>query len=104
MRRLVYILATVLALTIWANPHSLRAQITIGPAPDGEPVIIAQKIILDNFEKKDCPLVIRAVRFGDGSIKAFCSNKETFRVFFVRSVGNVAMKCSAAAKIGVAGC
>jgi hypothetical protein len=39
----------------------------------------------------------------DGSIRAVCSNGEAYRVFTVKGM-TVAMKCSAAAKLGVSGC
>ena len=82
----------------------LEAQIKTGPAPNGEAAVVAQTIILANFDKPDCPLVIEAARVGDGSIVARCSNGEKFRVFSVGSVGPVALKCSAAAALGISGC
>lgn len=81
---------------------SAHAQPVIGPAPNGEPTVVAQKIILENFDPPDCPLVVSAVRLGDGSIKALCTNGETYRVFTV-SGQRVAMRCSVANKFG-AGC
>jgi hypothetical protein len=72
------------------------------PAPDGESAVIAQRIIMENFDPPDCPLVIQAVRLGDGSIKALCNNRETYRIFSVNSK-NLAMRCSVANKLG-AGC
>ena len=38
------------------------------PGAASDPAVIAQKIIRDNFDEKDCPLVVRAQRFGDGTI------------------------------------
>lgn len=75
-----------------------------GPAPSGNPAVVAQRIIHANFDNKDCPLVTKADRLGDGSIKAVCNNGETFRVFSVQAIGPVAMKCSAAVQRGVSGC
>jgi hypothetical protein len=76
-----------------------------GPAPDGEPAVVAQQVILDNFDKADCPLVTDAKRLGDGSIKTACNNGETYRVLSIPKLGKaVAMKCSALAALGIAGC
>ena len=91
--------SSLVALLIAAN--SGAAQV-IGPAPDGEPTVIAQKIIMENFDPPDCPLVIRAFRLGDASIKALCNNGESYRIFRVNSQ-YVAMRCSVANKLG-AGC
>jgi hypothetical protein len=71
-----------------------------GPAPDGEPTVIAQKIIRRNFAEDVCSLVVEAHRLGDGSIRAKCNNGEIFRI-----IGeNIAMRCSVAAGAGVSGC
>ena len=57
----------------------------IKPAPDGDPLQVAQKAIDYNFGEMFpgiCPVVIDAKRLGDGSIMAICSKtSETFRVF-----------------------
>ena len=87
-----------------AADNGLRPSTTPTPAPEGNAVAVAQAVIRDNFERSDCPSVTTAQRIGvDGSIKAACSNGETFRVFRVKGKA-VAMKCSAAARLGVAGC
>lgn len=75
---------------------------TVGPAPDGEPTVAAQRIIRENFDPPDCPLVYQALRLGDGSIKALCTNKETYRIFSVDGK-YLAMRCSAVNHLGV-GC
>jgi len=50
-----------------------------------------------------CPTVSAAQRVSDGSIRAACSNGETYRVMIVR--GNwIAMRCSAAERMGITGC
>lgn len=77
---------------------------TLGPAPDGDAAVVAQRVILENFDEPDCPLVVKADRLGDGSIKAFCNNDESFRVFSVQGAGNMALKCSVAEQLGVSGC
>lgn len=85
-------------------PHSVYALDT-SPAPDGKPVEIAQRVIWDNFEKSDCPKVTSAKRVQDGSITAKCSNGERFRIFVVDQLNQpVALRCSAAEKMGIAGC
>ena len=76
----------------------------VGPAPEGEVVVVAQKIIRENFDSSDCPLVTIAQRYGDGSIKAFCTNGETYRIFSLSTIGPVAMKCSATTRLGIKGC
>ena len=81
----------------------VRAQ--IGPAPSGEPTVVAQRIIRQNFPEAVCPLVVAASRLGDGSIRAICNNRETFRIFYFHPTRDVvAMRCSAAAQLGVPGC
>jgi endonuclease YncB( thermonuclease family) len=79
-------------------------RISVGPAPAGEPVVVAQWVIHDIFEKSDCPHVVSAARVDDGSITATCNNGQTFRVFWNATVGDVAMRCSAALALGVSGC
>ena len=87
---------------LWS--HCISAQGITGPAPQGEATMVAQEIILRNFDKTDCPLVTAAIRLGDGSILAECSNRERFRVFYMQTVGNVAARCSALVKMGMKGC
>ncbi len=99
MKASFLLLATILLATA-ANAQTMR---DIGPAPSGDPPVVAQRVILDNFEKSDCPLVIKASRVGDGSIKAFCTNGESYRVFSLKGK-SLALKCSVALKAGVAGC
>ena len=88
-----------------AADNGPRPSATPTPAPEGNDALaVAQAVIRDNFERSDCPSVTTAQRVGvDGSIKAACSNGETFRVFRLNGKA-VAMKCSAAARLGVAGC
>jgi hypothetical protein len=48
-----------------------------GPAPSGEPIVVAQRMIRDSFERSACPSVSTAQRsLDDGSIRARCSNGE----------------------------
>jgi len=70
-----------------------------GPAPDGAASVVAQRIIRQNFDESDCPLVVAAQRLGDGSIAAQCNNGERYRV-----TASIAMRCSAAAALGISGC
>jgi hypothetical protein len=93
-------LLMMISLT-WGSAMAMAA--TMGPAPKGEATEIAQKIIHDNFDVSDCPLVVGAKRFGDGSIKAVCNTGEDFRVFSINKKP-VAMKCSALKAMGISGC
>src|SRR5450631_2592779 len=88
---------------------SLAASVAFGAAPEGEPKTVAWRIIQANFEPKDCPKITSASRLGDGSIRAACSNGETYRISTVfdgkrGKMLELAMKCSAAVKYGVTGC
>jgi hypothetical protein len=86
-----------------ATNHSF-AQMRAGPAPQGNAVVVAQRVIQDNFDEATCPLVTKANRLGDGSISAVCNTGERFRVFSMRAKGPMAVKCSEVARMGVAGC
>jgi hypothetical protein len=78
------------------------AQISIGPAPAGKSAKVAKTVIQDNFGTGVCPSISVAQRLPDGAISAVCSNGERFLVFTVEEIDSaVAMRCSAAAKIGV---
>jgi len=86
------------------SKQATAAAIVTGPAPSGEPTEVARKVIADNFDFRDCPAVIQAVRMLDGSIAAVCSNDETFRVFSIPSAGrDFAMRCSAVNKLNIPG-
>ena len=92
-------LATALVLAAWP------AFSQFAPAPEGEAVVVARKAIQGNFKKAVCPLVETAQRLGDGSIKARCNNNETFRIFSAGPKKDLlAMRCSAALKLGLKGC
>jgi hypothetical protein len=90
-------LATIAVFT--ALTTSASAQTQFGPTEAGEPAVVALKVISGNFEDADCPSVKEAVRLKDESVYAICSNGERFRVY-----GKISMKCSAAEKLGIAGC
>lgn len=91
--------AASIAVLFGSSPST--AQISMGPAPEGKAAAVAQVVIHDNFDKQVCPKVAVAQRFPDGTISAICNNDEKFRVFYMESVGNVALRCSAAAKLGI---
>lgn len=74
-----------------------------GAAPAGNPVAVAQRIIRANFDRSVCPRVTRAERLQGGSIRATCSNGETFRAFEIGGQP-VAMRCSVAVRRGIEGC
>ena len=98
-------LATVLALLAAGPIATARAQAppSIGAAPAGNPVTIAQRAIHANFERSVCDHVTQAQRLPNGSIHSTCDTGEVFRVF---EIGGrvVAMRCAAAARYGVEGC
>jgi hypothetical protein len=77
------------------------SQVKIEPAPRGEPKTIATGAI--KAANHPSGKVLDAIRLNDGSIRAVCSNGEAYRVFTVQGE-LVAMKCSAAARLGVSGC
>jgi hypothetical protein len=98
VNRITVAMATALAL---AAASSVAGQTKIGPAPSGSPKQVAAAAIKD--ADHPCGSVVRATRLDTGGIRAVCSNGEAYRVFTVdRKV--VAMRCSAAARLGVSGC
>ncbi|WP_188968129.1 hypothetical protein [Neoroseomonas lacus] len=98
-------LAAILALLAASSFAAGRAQAqpSIGAAPPGNPVTIAQRVIHANFERVVCGHVTEAQRLPNGSIHSICNTGEVFRVF---EIGGqvVAMRCAAAARYGVEGC
>lgn len=50
-----------------------------------------------------CPTILAAQRVSDGSVRAACSNGEVYRVMKFRGEW-LAMRCSAAERLGVSGC
>jgi hypothetical protein len=68
----------------------------------------AHAVVLMNFDRADCPSVIRTQRLSDDTVKIFCSNGEDFRVDFNGPFATlarkpVAIRCSAARDVGI-GC
>lgn len=100
----------VLALMLYCMEVQGADSVAFGAAPEGDPKAVAQRIVQANFEPKDCPKIVTATRLTpDQSIKIACSNGETFRVFTIfdskrGKTQEVAMRCSAVAKLGVKGC
>ena len=96
-----HLVRTGVALALAACPASSQP----APAPEGDTLVVAQSAIRANFKKSICPRVEAAERLPNGSIRAKCNNNEIFRVFSAgpkRAV--LAMRCSAAAKMGLRGC
>ena len=93
--------AAIVAAT--ASATATRAQTTvIGPAPSGDPVKVAGKMISD--AEHPCPALRSAVRLDDGSIRAVCSNGETYRLGTING-RDMALRCSVAAKLlGIKDC
>jgi hypothetical protein len=50
-----------------------------------------------------CGTVTAAARLSDGSVRAVCSNSEIYRVMQLRGEW-LALKCSAAQRLGIQGC
>jgi hypothetical protein len=90
----------IIAFVLIAASTSAFA-LSTGPAPSGDPKTVATKAIKE--AEHPCPKVKSAKRNPDGSVSAVCSNKEDYLVFTVDSK-TITMRCSAARKIGVAGC
>ena len=88
-------------LAIAALLCSFPAAAQMQPAPYGDPAKIAKEAIKQAGHP--CGTVKTAVRLPEGDIRAVCTNGETYRVFMF-SGEPVAMRCSAAKRMGVAGC
>ncbi len=76
----------------------------IGPAPDGPPRAVASAAL--RAAAHPCARLLEALRLRDGSIRALCANGaayETYRIFTIQGEP-VAMKCSAAVRLGMSGC
>lgn len=89
------IATTCMFACIWAQAY------TTGPAPAGDPKEVAKRTIAE--AEHPCPKVTRASRNKDGSLSGMCSNREDYRIFAVDKKP-VVMRCSAARKMGIAGC
>jgi hypothetical protein len=95
-------LAVILALAAPAVAQGQQGA-AFGAAPAGDPAAVALRIIHANFDRAVCPRVTRAERLQDRSIRATCSNGETFRAFAIDG-RPVALRCSAARQRGIEGC
>lgn len=69
--------------------------------PRSEEVRVATRAIRE--ADHPCPVVLAAQRLSDGSVRAACSNGEIYRVIMLRGDW-LAMRCSAAERLGVSGC
>lgn len=69
--------------------------------PASEEMRLATRVIRE--ADHPCPMVLAAQRVSDGSVRASCSNGEVYRVMKFRGEW-LAMKCSAAERLGVSGC
>lgn len=90
-----------------AMPTKREPGVRTGPAPGGIPKTVASAAIAEAGHA--CGAVRDALRVPpDGSIVATCSNGERFRVFTIADQEDkdvtVALKCSAAEKLGVQAC
>ena len=89
------------ASVIAADMDDADADATAGPAPAGEPIVVAANALADSVEP--CPKVVRARRLQDGSIKAYCNNAEDYRVLMFKGEP-IALRCSVLRKAHVQGC
>jgi hypothetical protein len=102
--------AVVALAAFYCGSLCAAGSIAFGAAPEGDPKSVASRIMQANFDPKDCPKIVTAARLSqDRSIRIACSNGETFRIstIFDAKRGKmleIAMRCSAAAKMGVTGC
>lgn len=82
---------------------SASAQVTTGPAPAGDAAKVALQMLRE--AEHPCPRITKATRGRQGDIYAMCSNGEDYRLFTVtsreRGTKPLAMRCSAARKLGV---
>ena len=90
-------------VVVGACAGRLHAESTppVGAAPVGDPKVVATVAIA--YAEHPCPKVTKAARLKDGSIKAYCSNAEDYRVMTLQSQ-TVVLRCSEARKMGIAGC
>jgi tetratricopeptide (TPR) repeat protein len=95
-----YRAAVLTGSLIFAAIPSLAAHLSVEPAPDGDPKVVAAAVISLTFDPPYCPSVVRASRLDDGSIKAACSNGEIFWIFAIRNKP-LAVRCSIAESVGV---
>jgi len=80
---------------------SAPARMSFAPAPEGDPMTVAAKMISDAGH--DCLVVMTAERLEDGSIRASCTNGKIYRLTRVSGLG-IALKCSVAVNVGIVGC
>lgn len=74
------------------------AGVSVGPAPSGNAKDVATRVLRE--AEHPCPKVTSATRAQDGSIKAYCSNREDYLIASLNGA-TVALRCSAARKLGV---
>ena len=75
---------------------------TVGPAPAGGAIEVAQSAILR--AKQPCGSITSAARrFDNGSIWARCSNGMKYRIFSVEGAGPIALSCHGAEQLGFDG-
>lgn len=79
-------------------PVQAPPPVTVVP---NEEMRLAARVIRE--AEHPCGTVAAAVRLSDGSVRAVCSNSEIYRVMSVRGEW-IALKCSAAQRLGVQGC
>lgn len=94
-------IALLITAVLLAAPAA--AQVVPLAAPAGDAAAVAGSAIL--AAEHPCGKVASASRLRDGTIRALCSNGEAYRVMRVKGMAEtVALKCSAAAKLGISDC
>ncbi len=87
-----------------SSPPASTSTVTTSPAtanPASEEMQIAIRAIRD--ADHPCPAVVGAQRVSDGSVRAVCTNGEIYRVSRLQGK-YIAMRCSAAERMGITGC
>jgi tetratricopeptide (TPR) repeat protein len=95
-----YRAAVLTGFLSFAALPALAVQLSVEPAPDGDPKVVAAAVISLTFDPPYCPSVARASRLDDGSIKAACSNGQIFWIFAIQDKP-FALRCSIIESLGV---
>lgn len=98
--------ASVSLLAIAIRPAMAAKQWELLPAPEGNPMEVAARVIRSN--EQPCPRVIKAERVFDKTIRATCSNQISYRISKLKTAEGktieLSMNCQAARKLGIDGC
>lgn len=87
------------------QPPQTTPKVGLVSLPPGSPTEVARRAINENG--RVCGALTSATALNDGTIRAVCSNGQSYRVFAVEKDAQVvllAMDCEAARRLGVSGC